>query len=407
MVHGGLSGANIESAHSHNRRVVLETVRLHGPLSRAEISNLTDLSSQTISNIADKLVDNGTLQAMGLRRGRRGQPAIELDINPRGGYAVGLHLDRDHLTGVLLDLGGNVLQISHDEWVSPQPDAALPRLVDVVRTLVRKQRIEIGDLWGVGIGLPGPLDTATGSPASPPNFPGWSDVPLGKLLSRALSVPVFLETDATAAAVGERWFGAGKDINDFFYVYIGMGVGGGIILGGKPYRGGFNNAAMFGHVPVEPNGNACGCGGTGCLETYISLASLYAHLAAQGRSARSLAKVDALLSSGDLAMNEWIDQASRRLARALVTVENLLNPHAFIFGGRVSSALLDRLLAETEMRLAVLRMRGRLHHPRLLRARAMDDAAALGAATLPLFDIFTPGQLTLRENNSLSPLVAS
>lgn len=387
-----LSGTNIEAAHFHNQRVVLETVRIYGPLSRADISSRTALSSQTISNIVDKLLNYGTLETRGRRSGQRGQPAIELDINPRGGYAVGLHMDRDHLTGVLLDLAGTVHQVAHLEWSFPAPDEALPRLVETVQTLTRDHGLEAAELWGVGLAVPGPLDLKVGCLVNPPNFPGWNGVPLRSQLAEALDRPVFLETDATAAAVGERWFGQGRDVHDYLYLFFGIGLGGGLILNGQPYRGGFDNAAMLGHIPVEPGGLRCGCGGEGCLEMYVSLASLYSVLEAGGRRINRVGELSRLLAEEDAALLGWLEQAAERLTRALVTVENLINPRAVIFGGRLPPPLLDWLLARLETALPARQMRALAHHPRLLRAQATDHAAALGAATLPLFETFTPGQ---------------
>lgn len=401
-----LSGTNIEAAHFHNQRVVLETVRIYGPLSRADISSRTALSSQTISNIVDKLLSRGTLETRGRRSGQRGQPAIELDINPRGGYAVGLHLDRDHLTGVLLDLAGTVHQVTHLEWSFPSPAEALPHLVETAQTLTHDHGLEMADLWGVGVAVPGPLDLRAGSLVNPPNFAGWNGVPLRGLLSEALALPVFLETDATAAAVGERWFGQGRDVHDYFYVFFGIGLGGGLILDGRPYRGGFDNAAMFGHIPVEPGGLLCGCGGEGCLEMYVSLASLYAALRAGGRRVDRVGELSGLLDREDAALLDWLEQAAERLTRALVTVENLINPKAVIFGGRLPIPLLDWLLRRLEERLPARQMRALAHHPRLLRAQATDHAAALGAATLPLFETFTPGHAAPTKTELFSASLA-
>lgn len=402
-----LAGTNIETAHFHNQRVVLETVRIYGPLSRAEISGHTSLSSQTISNIVDKLLDHGTLQTRGRRSGRRGQPAIELDINPQGGYAIGLHLDRDHLTGALLDLSGTIHQVIHHEWEYPAPAEALPRLAETVLTLIKDQGLTRDAVWGVGVGLPGPLDMLAGSLVNPPNFPGWNGVPLRRLLSEQLDLPVFLETDATAAAVGERWFGQGRDVHDYFYVFFGIGLGGGMILDGRPYRGGFDNAAMFGHIPVEPSGPRCACGGIGCLELYVSLASLYAALKAQGRIVHHIAELEALMDQQDAALLAWLESAAGHLTQALVTVENLINPKAIIFGGRLPAPLLDWLIRRLERRLPEVQMRALAHHPRLLRAQATSDAAALGAATLPLFETFTPGQKSHSKTGMFSPALSA
>lgn len=386
-----MSGANISSAHSHNQRVILETVRVHGPLSRAEISARTALSSQTISNIVDKLLLRGTLQTQGRRSGRRGQPAVELDINPQGGYAIGLHLDRDHLTGVLLDLSGRMHHVRHHEWNYPTPLEALPILVETVQELTRLQGLSREDLWGIGVGLPGPLDLLADNTIDPPNFPGWNQVPLRGLLSQELNLPVYLETDATAAAVGERWFGRGREYQDYFYVLFGMGLGGGMILDGKPYRGGGRNAAMFGHLPVDAQGARCGCGGIGCLELFVSLASLYAYLRDHGRLVDQVDELATLLEQQDPILLAWMEHAVLHLQTALVTIENLLSPTAVIFGGRLPPTLIDWLLRALEGQLPQRQMRALRQHPRLLRAQASEDAAALGAATLPLFETFTPG----------------
>ncbi len=387
-----LTGTNIEFAHFYNQRVVLETVRLHGPISRAEISGRTSLSAQTISNLVDKLLERGVLALGERRNGRRGQPAVEIDINPGGGYGVGLHLDRDHLTGVLLDLAGASLQTVHREWSFPSPEEAIPAMVETVNALVSEQGLRVSDLWGVGLALPGPLDVRAGSLVNPPNFPGWNGVPIRSLLSERLDTPVFLDTDATAAAVGERWFGRGRDVHDYFYVFFGIGLGGGMILNGKPYRGAFDNAAMFGHLPVEPGGARCGCGGQGCLELSVSLASLYAALHAQGRSAENVTDLVTLLDAQDAAMRDWLERAAQRLVPALITVEHLLSPEAILFGGRLPIPLLDWLLERLDQLLPGVQMRALAHHPLLARASAAEDAAALGAATLPLFEAFTPGQ---------------
>ncbi len=392
-----LAGTNLKYAHQYNQRVILETVRLRGPLSRVEISSHTALSTQTVSNIVEQLLGRGVLRVGERRSGRRGQPAVEIDLNPRGGYAIGLHLDRDHMTGVLLDLAGTQHRTIHREWDFPTPDVALPYLAGAVRTLYREHGLSTSEIWGVGLALPGPLDVAAGSMAAPPNFPGWDRAPIRDLLSQDTGLPVYLETDATAAAVGERWFGHGRDMRDFFSIFFGVGVGGGMILEGKPYRGAFNTAAMFGHIPVEPNGARCVCGGRGCLELYISLASLYETVSPRHGVQEAASVVMKCFENRDPRLMAWLDQAAERLTPALVTLENLLNLEAIIFGGRFPAPILDDLLARVGERLPDIQMRALAHHPRLLRMGTGDRAAALGAATLPLFEAFTPSDSVMAK----------
>jgi predicted NBD/HSP70 family sugar kinase len=371
-------------------------------LSRVEISGHTALSTQTVSNIVEQLIDRGVLQVGTRRIGRRGQPAVEIDLNPGGGYAIGLHLDRDHMTGVLLDLAGTAHETIHQEWAFPTPQEALPALVEAVTDLYTRHGVTRDDIWGVGLALPGPLDIATGSLVAPPNFPGWDGVPIRDLLSHEIGLPVSLETDATAAAVGERWFGHGREVRDFFYIFFGVGIGGGMILDGKPYRGAFDTAAMLGHLPVDPHGKRCVCGGRGCLELYISLASLYETLETQTDFLHSADIVTRCFDNGDARLSDWLDRAADRLAPALVTLENLLNLEAIIFGGRLPDRVLDDLIARVSRKLPDIQMRALAHHPRLLRTHADNSAVALGAATLPLFEAFTPGDGVMSKTNSES-----
>ena len=387
-----LTGSNIGSTHSYNQRVILETVRRYGPLSRAEISEHTMLTTQTVSNIVDKLLGRGVLALGERREGRRGQPAVEIGLNPTGGYGVGLHLERDHYTGVLLDLSGNCLQTIRCDGPFADAETTLGTMAQTVRTLTQAASVRIEDLWGVGVALPGPLDLLRESPTAPPNFPGWDGVLLRQKLMTLLDTTIFLDTDATAAAVGERWFGRGKELHNYFYVYLGMGLGGGMILDGEPYRGAFNNAAMFGHLPVAQDGRRCGCGGKGCLELSVSLASLYETLRGSGTSLSTPAEAAALFADENPRLLGWLEEAAQRLVPALIAVENLLSPEAILFGGLLPLPLIAWLLRRLEELLPSAQTQVLPRHPILLAASAEGDAAALGAATLPLFAAFTPGR---------------
>lgn len=396
----GLSGTNLERAHRYNQRIVLETVRLHGPLSRADISRLTALTGQTVGNIVDKLIERRVLESRGRRMGRRGQPATEIGLNADGGFSVGLHLDRDHLDGVLVDLSGTVRQSVHVEWHYPSPQHTMPYLIDAVRKLSRDEGLRIADLWGLGVALPGPLERRTGRLVAPPNFEGWEGFPLQEILSNVLGLPVYLETDATAAAAGERWVGVGRSFDHFFFVYFGVGLGGGIVINGEPYRGSTDCAAMFGHLPVDPDGERCACGGRGCLELYASLGSLYRTLKEAGIEAGNTEEIAAQFERGEPRLLRWLEHAADRMAPALVTIENLLDPQAIVFGGRLPSPILTRLLSLLEERLPSLAYRGISRRIAMLPAELAEFDAALGAATLPLFDFFTPDRDVIGKRSS-------
>jgi len=379
-----LSGTNLEYARQHNYRVVLETVRRGGALSRAELARQTKLSVQTVHNIVDALLRDGLLSVTGRRTGQRGQPATEVDLNPEGAYAVGLHLDRDHLSAVLVDLCGSVvhsLQVEHD---MPCPNQVLP----VMKHMISELSLLVSDpsrLWGIGIALPGPLDLPDGRLINPPNFPGWDGVNIRELLQEASGLPVFVQNDATASALGERWYGAGRAYEDFFYIFSGIGLGSGIVSGGQTFTGSRGNAGEIGHMIVVPGGKPCSCGSRGCLEQYASLADLYATLGHHGLANLNPERIGTLFAQRHPVLDAWLAQAAEHLVTAVVGVTALLNPQAIVFGGRLPDAVIDELISRVQQALPRYVSEGPMATV-LVRAQISDDSASLGAATLPIYD---------------------
>lgn len=368
-----LNGTNLEHASAYNRRLLLEAVRTRGPISRAELARLTGLSAQTVSNIAVELRGLGLLQAQGRRRTGRGQPPVELAINPRGGFTVGLHLNRDGLTAVFADLAGEVRV--RRQWRRTSPDRVLGQMAEAVHRVAESEPGARRRVLGVGVAMAGPFDVTLAGDTAPTGLPAR--------LEAATGLPVLLENDATAAALGERLYGVGRSLRHFFLVYVGAGLGAGLILDGMPYKGAWGNAGEFGHIVVEPQGRPCPCGNRGCLEGYFSLDAARAALG-------DCATLDARLARGDAAVQRWLDDAAPLLAAALTTVENLLDPEAILIGGEVSTAFLDAVVARLGALPPTVSARPERAVPRVLRATAGPDAGALGAAALPIFDMLRP-----------------
>jgi hypothetical protein len=248
-----LTGTNLQQANSYNIRIVLETVRLHGPLSRIEISRRTRLTAQTVTNITKKLLAVGLIvEAERLQEGR-GAPSILLRLNPDAAFSVGLDFDKDHLTGVLVDLSGRIRQRENLDLDFPSPEEALSLMTRTVNRLIERENVDRSAVWGVGVGLPGPLIISEGSVvtnvANPKFLPGWNHVPVVEILGRRLDLPVHLENNASAAAIGEKWYGEGRHSRTFFYLFFGAGLGGGLILNGEPYSGFSGNAGEIGYFP--------------------------------------------------------------------------------------------------------------------------------------------------------------
>jgi predicted NBD/HSP70 family sugar kinase len=388
-----IAGTNLEHARSHNRRVVLEAVRLHGPLSRAEIARLTALTSQTVSNIVEELEAGGLLRAAPPRSGARGQPATPLSIDPDGAYSVGLQFDHHGLTAVLVDISGNVRHRIEAGVSDPHPLIAVPQMAQAIRELKRKAKIDWSRVLGACLAMPGPFNAEGRSLMGPTSLAGWADPDIDAI-SRKIGLPLILENDAKAAAIGEHLHGRAKRLNSFVYLFFGMGFGAGLFVDGHVYKGFGRNAGEIGHMIVETDGRACHCGNRGCLEQYVSLRAAYQALDITQFDRHTPEELVRRLEAGDKRTQAWLRSTVEPLRRAINVLESLLDPETIILGGVMPQALLQRI-ADALPPLAVSATDQRERPtPRLLVGSAGPDTPALGAAALPIFDELNP-QLNL------------
>src|SRR3954465_9833871 len=398
-----LSGTNLEFARSHNRRVVMEAIRLHGRLTRADIARLTALTPQTISNIASELQKLGFLNALAPERGTRGQPATPFVINPDGAYSIGLQIDQHLMVAVVVDLSGRVrgrctLGVDH-----PTPAQALPLVRDVVETLKKSSDADWSRVLGLGLAVPGPFDVEGLSAVGPTTLPGWQDLASAEQIGQAIGLPVIMENDATAAAIGERLHGVARTFRSFTYLFIGTGLGAGMFHDGHLVKGSGHNAGEIGHMIVVPDGRQCPCGNRGCLERYVSLQAAYEALEI-GDLAHATPQM--LLDPAPVArarLDAWLDEAAPRLrlaawrggpahglGQAVNILESMLDAEAIVIGGFLPSSVLALLIARLEPLHTSVAARRNRQSPRVIAGLAGHDTAALGAAALPIFDELNP-----------------
>lgn len=387
-----LRGTNLEHARVHNLRTVLEMVRLNGPISRAETARRTGLTAQTVSNLVSVLLDQGLLLESGHKQGPRGRSSTLLEVAADGAYSIGLDLDRGHLTGLLVDLAGRVQGRVHQELSFPNPEVALDLVAATVEQLA--SAVDHHRVWGVGIGFPGPLRIAQGvvdNIINPEGFPGWENVSVRERLSERLEFDVFLENNATAAAMGESYYGVGRDLESYFYVFLGVGLGGAIIHGGMPYRGWQGNAGEIGFMPRLPLGSG------DYLGRHFDLYKLAERLNHDGERVPTHTGLAALLAQDDPGLHEWLDVAAEGLAPMLVAAEYLLDPQAIVVGGSWHDPVIAELVQRLEARLPTLRSRFMPHRSQLLLAELGPDAVARGVATLPLHQLLAPFPTSLDD----------
>jgi len=234
-----LKATNIEQAKLINLWVVFAAVRLHGPLSRADIARLTGLSKQTVSNLADELYEAGLLRPEGRKIAGVGKPSIQLAINPEGGFTIGLQLDRGRLVAVVADLSGQVHRRAVQPVEMPSPEQTVPRLKQQVEAIIAEAGIARDRLLGVGLVMPGPFQVEGLGPTS---LPGWDGLKIAADLEAAIGLPVQLENDATAAASAEWLYGAARSLSTFVYIFIGIGLGAGLMIEGRAFSGAAGNA---------------------------------------------------------------------------------------------------------------------------------------------------------------------
>ena len=379
------SGTNLEHARAHNRRVVIEAIRLHGELTRAELARMTALTPQTVSNIVAELEQAELLTSRQPRRSGRGQPSIPVTLNPTSAWSIGIHLDHQTLLLVLVDLSGEVHLRRLIMVQKPQPAATLARIAGVLNEM----RTFLGAQWqkvlGIGVVMPGPFGVEGISSVGPTTLNGWEQVDIEAELRTLSGLPVTLENDATVAAIGERFHGVARQLSSFIYLYIGTGLGAGIFTDGHIYTGHAHNAGEIGHIVVEPGGRDCYCGNQGCLERYVSLQAAYEFCGLDPMRALP----EDLLQIEPARFAAWIDSVLVPLRQAINILESVFDAEAVIIGGMMPAPLLEQMV----QRLPPLyqSVRGRyLNAMRLKTGMTGSDTAALGAAALPIFDEFNP-----------------
>lgn len=375
-------GTNPERNREHNRRVVLDLVRSHGQLGRKQLADMTQLTTQAVANIIDELVAEHLLIDLGRRRSGRGQPPIQFAINPGGAITIGFEIAVSRLVTTVLDLGGNIREAKAVNLEGASPETLIPRLADTVLAI----RDHYGTrLTGVGVVMPGPFEIEGLSGVGPTTLPGWAGVDVAARLEPLIGVPVTVENDANAAAVGETLFGAGQHLSSFCVIYFGAGLGLGIIHDDLPLRGAFGNAGEIGHVVVAPGGRPCACGQSGCLERYASVDALRERL---GRSA-DFHDLEQLRAKAPDVLEAWLDEAAAHLSPMIGMLENILDPETIILGGALPDSMIDTLIARLSLGPSVANRRDRAV-PRVIRGRTGQMTAALGAAALPFSNAITP-----------------
>ncbi len=317
-----------------NRQRVLEALRDQGAMTQVEIAGFTGLSPATVSNMVKELDSAGVVDlAPSIRNGRR---ATLVSLTTGSTLVAGIAFgDRDVRvalgTGPRDVIGRQRMPLPADHAADEGMDRASRLLLD----LVEKAGKTMSDVRGVGVGLPGPVDSVSGQVGSEGILPGWRGVAVADEMGGRIQAPVLVDNTANLAALGELRCGALQGVQDGVYIKLSHGVGCGLILNGELFRGAAGTAGEIGHLTIDENGPVCRCGNRGCLETYIGARGLLEALAAS-HGPLSLRDVISRARAGDAGCRRVLEDAGRHLGVAVAGLVNLVNPEVIVLGGQLA-----------------------------------------------------------------------
>jgi predicted NBD/HSP70 family sugar kinase len=383
-----LSGTNLVRAGDHNQRVTLHAVRVNGPVTRTELVLKTGLTPAAIANITNRLLNDHLILRAGRLHGARGQPATKFVINPDSCFSIGLHVDRDHVTLVVLDFVGKVRARASREIRFAKPSTVRVFFQRSIGQLLAKAGIARNRLIGVGVAFPDDIARAH-LPDQPADYAAWASVRVDDLIRDVLGIPVFIENDAAAAAIGEMQFGSGHRYRSFFYLLVTAALGGGLVADGSYFRGANGRSGEIGWLHARS-----GFGDDSQLQNIVSLSALYSRLADQGFRVATPRGLTRLAPSARSIVDRWIHESTEALVDSFVAINCLINPEAILIGGRLPAMLVDQLATSLNRRMAAFATQIPAIAP-VARALTSDDAPAVGAAILPFSYRLLPTRFAL------------
>lgn len=338
-----------------NLALVVRLIHNQSPLSRAQLAGITGLNKSTVSSLVDELIERGLVYETGSNTGGTGRPATLLEINPNAGHVIGVELGVDFVSVAVTDILGNIVWRRRED-ANPSDDQKkmINQTLQIVKDAIAIGKRKNYKFLGLGLSTPGTVDIHKGVLIFAPNL-HWHDVPFVQIFSEQTKLKVFVENDANAAAIGEHLFGTARHTNDFLFVFAGVGIGGGLFLDGKLYRGKNGYAGEIGHSPImaEPSQNVCHCGNRGCWETYanqysiiqrvqarleVKRSSIIPKLMAEQNAPLSISLIKQAADAGDREAIDSFYEAGHAMGQGLAGLINIFNPEKIVIGGPLSVA---------------------------------------------------------------------
>jgi predicted NBD/HSP70 family sugar kinase len=376
-----------------NRALVLDAVARHEPITRAQLAARTGLTKSSVSSIVTELLAAHLVVEQGAQRGSDlGRPGTALTLARDGLAGLGLEVNVDYLAACVVDLARRtrVQYVEVGDNRARDPTAVAELLARLAAAAVAAAATQGLTIAATCVAVPGLVDQDTGTVGHAPNL-GWHGVPLRRLLEGRVPAgrtPVLVENEANVAALGELWFGDGAGLGDYVHISGEVGIGAGIVVGGRLFRGAHGHAGELGHTTLDPDGDPCTCGGRGCLELFAGQEAILrsagldpAASTSTGRAGGPVSALVARLEAGDGRALAALAAAGRSLGVATASLVKLVDPDTVVLGG-IYAVLAPWLSASFRAALLEGIPMTRAVPPRIAISALGPDAAARGAAGL-------------------------
>lgn len=378
---------------------ILHVIRHGRSISKFDIVKKTQLNKTTVGTVIEDLIHRGLVKEVDLGESCGGRKPVLLGLNPEAGYAIGVDFEATSIRTVLVNFVGDIVStvVGKIEY-KDRKLTIVKKIIDTIHELIKKSGIDSDNILGIGIGVPGIVDSTKGISVSYYTLPYWQDVNIGDLVRYEFGLPTYIEKNIRTMALAEKWFGQGHDINNFICVGLRSGMGLGIIIDGKLFRGSSEAAGEIGHVTFNRTGPRCRCGNKGCLQEYVSGRAILSKFQKQLKKGRR-SDIERLINGNinnitlemiiqaarekdDLAL-EIINESAEYLGINVANIINLFNPELVILAGFLVDAgdlILKQIRKTVEERaLEVSRQNLRIELSEL-----GDNISALGASVLIL-----------------------
>ncbi len=390
-----------EKVRKVNRSLILNTLRLHAPVSRAQVANITGLTRGTVSNIVNSLIEEGLVLEDQLQDSKVGRPSILLRLRPDGGAVIGVEIGVDFISVLLTNF---VAELLWETRVKTSPSQSQTDIIHQAETYI-EQALDIAKEHtlrplGIGVGLPGLVNVRQGNLIMAPNL-HWQNVPLRLMWNQRFHLPIYIDNEANLSTLGEYYFGVARHTDNFIYLSSDIGLGGGVMLDGRLFRGANGYGGEIRHIQRDPQGELCACGRVGCWETLVGPRAVLRRVKNELSVRQDMQLLEACSGDfgnltfemivqfaldGNVICREAMEDVAVNLGVGIADLVNIFNPQMVVIGGAFIAGK-DILHSIIEKTIVSNALQPSVENLQIKFSERNTEACVLGAVAVVLDDI--------------------